>query len=292
MEKLNITKIIFERGIYLEDFKNTPIPVVVEQRKWQSFIKAPGMANITLVKEFFASMDPDVVKKHGPVLVRDREVKIDARIINDLLETPNYENLSNGYASVSLGKSEIARALRGIDDGRWDSKYELKQSQLPQLLAFWNLFHSYSLMPVLHRTTIAEHRADLLYSYISGTKIDVGQVILSAILDAGRINVHRGAKLKPIIFPSLITALLKKDGVIELDTNELLSNKMGDLNLRSWNDITSKTRGKKRHFQRTAGSTVGTSVSEEQAAQRAAEEAEKKRAEEEAACLSKGKEHG
>ena len=251
MARLNATLFIFERGIYLDELRHTPVPEIVVQRRWGDFVKAPGMANATLVKEFYASMEPEKVKKGGAVLVRDVEVKITARKINDHFNTLNYDDLSTGYTVSGLMKPELAKALRGTEDDRWDSKHELKQSELPQLLAFWNIFLAFSLMPARHRTTLGEDRARLLYCFLAETRIDIGHVIRDAIIEAGRINVRPDAKLKPIIFPTLITALLKKEGVLELDTDDIRSNTMGDLNLRSWQDITIKTKGKKR--QRTSG---------------------------------------
>ncbi|KAI9192736.1 hypothetical protein LWI28_027175 [Acer negundo] len=218
MEKLNKMKTIFERGIVIDDFKDTQIAEIVKKRKWQNFIRVSTRANMTLIKEFYANMDPDVVKKGGPVLVRDHEFKISAKMINAHFSTPNFLDLSKGYEGVDVPKVEQLLALRG--PAKW--------------------------------TTISEFRVDILYSYVTGTKIDVGQVILGAILEAWKISFVRGAKPKQIIFPTLITAFLQKDGVEELGSDELRSSPMEDLNHRSWNDVVSKTKGRKRR--RTVGS--------------------------------------
>ncbi|KAI9160026.1 hypothetical protein LWI28_004383 [Acer negundo] len=322
MEKLNKMKTIFERGIFIYDFKDTQIVEIVKKRKWLNFIRVSTRANMTLVKELYASMDPEVVKKDGPVLVSDHEFKISTKMINAHFSTPNFVDLTKGYEGVDVPKAEQLLALRGPTNGRWEDGAELRQSQLPQWLGFLNVFNSYSLMPVLHRTTISEFRADILYSYVTGTKIDVGQVILCAILEARKISFLKGAKPKQIIFPTLINALLQKDRVEELGSDELRFSTMGDLNHRSWNDVVSKTKGRKRkrtaesdqeaeydfegldpesdeedvdyeadsgRSKTAAGSTPGISISEAQAAQRAAEEVKKKRAEDEASRLSKGK---
>ena len=251
MARLNAAQIIFERGIYLDELKHTEVPEIVVQRGWGDFVKSPGLSNTTLVKEFYASMDPEKLRQDGPVLVRKVEVRITAEMINDHFNTVNYDGMVRGYTCNDLLKPALAAALRGTEDDRWDSKHELKQSELPHLLAFWNIFLSFSLLPALHRTTLGEHRASILYYFLKDTRIDIGQVIQNAIIDAGRINVRPDAKLKPIIFPSLITTLLKKEGVPELNTDEIRSNTMGDLNLRSWQDIAIKTKGKKR--KRTSG---------------------------------------
>ena len=244
MALLNKAKIIFERGILLDDFQGTKIPDIVEKRKWQKFVGPSAVSNISLVKEFYASMDPEEVRKGGPVLVRGHEFQITAQKINAHFETPDYVDLDQGFAVCALAKSEKFSALRGHANEGSEEGSELKQSQLPQWLGFMNVFHSFSLAPVLHRTTISEFRMQLLYSYIAGSEIDVGQVALGTIIEAGRLSFVPGAKAKPIIFPALITALLKADGVEELSSDVLRSSPMGSLNHRSWTDVISKTKGR------------------------------------------------
>ncbi|KAI9185089.1 hypothetical protein LWI28_004048 [Acer negundo] len=73
---------------------------------------------MTLIKEFYASMDPDVVKKGGPVLVRDHEFKISVKMINAHFSTPNFVDLSKGYEGVDVPKTEQLLALRGPANAR------------------------------------------------------------------------------------------------------------------------------------------------------------------------------
>ncbi|KAK0598920.1 hypothetical protein LWI29_000733 [Acer saccharum] len=196
------------------------------------------MSNATVVKKFYVSMEPEKVKKGRAILVRDVEVRITLGKINDHFNTLNYDDLSSGFTASNLKKRALAKALRRTEDDRWDNTHELKQSQLPHLLAFWNIFLACSLMPALHRTTLGEDRARLLYCFLAETRIDIGHVIHNAIIDAGRINVRLDAK----------------------------SNTIGDLNLRSWQDIAIKTKGKKR--QRTSGgqsSATGSGPEDEDA---------------------------
>ncbi|KAI9170057.1 hypothetical protein LWI28_021931 [Acer negundo] len=175
MEKLNGQKVIFERGIYLEDFKNTPIPEIIEKRNWQNFIKVSATANMSLVMEFYASICPEEVKKGKPVLIKGQDFQILAEKINTHFNTPNYVNLKEGYAYCEVTKLEQLKELRGLANDKWQKGSELKQSQLPQWLGFMNVFHSFSLTPVLHITIISEYWVDLLYSYVKDTKIDVGK---------------------------------------------------------------------------------------------------------------------
>ncbi|KAI9178437.1 hypothetical protein LWI28_026463 [Acer negundo] len=75
------------------------------------------------------------------------------------------------------GSLVLAKMLRGIEDDRWKSKHELNQSELPQLLEFWNIFLSFSLLPTLHRTTLGTELGfddeDEDYEAVSdGSKLD------------------------------------------------------------------------------------------------------------------------
>ena len=97
MARLNAAQIIFERGIYLDELKHTKVPEIVVQRGWGDFVKSPGLSNTTLVKEFYASMDPEKLRKDGPVLVRNVEVRITAEIINDHFNTLNNVDINRGY---------------------------------------------------------------------------------------------------------------------------------------------------------------------------------------------------
>ncbi|KAK0607561.1 hypothetical protein LWI29_016761 [Acer saccharum] len=78
MARLNATQFIFERAIYLDELRHTKVSEIVVQRGWGDFVKALGISNATLVKEFYVSMDSEKLKKGGAVLVRDMEVGITA----------------------------------------------------------------------------------------------------------------------------------------------------------------------------------------------------------------------
>ncbi|KAK2660095.1 hypothetical protein Ddye_006628 [Dipteronia dyeriana] len=150
----------------------------------------PEVANVSLVKEFYASMIPKAVKEGGAILVRDIQVMINATKINAHLGMTNYPQFRKGYKSRHNTRSSLAMALRGTDDGEWEHGNLIKQSELPQKLTFWNLFNTFSLLPTTHKTLVSEPIADLLSCIQDQTKIDIGQFIMKAILEAASINVH------------------------------------------------------------------------------------------------------
>ncbi|KAK2644389.1 hypothetical protein Ddye_019584 [Dipteronia dyeriana] len=174
----------------------------------------PGGSQYHLSKRVYASMIPEAVKEGKTVLVRDIPLTINTTEINAHFGTPNYPELKKGYKIRHDTKVCLAMALRGTDDDVWEPNHLLKQSELPQELEY--------------------------------TRIDIGPVIMKAILEATSINMHPKEKSRSIIFPSLITIFPKKERVPEISTDEIKINPIGDLNKRSWQDVTIKTKGKKK----------------------------------------------
>ncbi|KAK2644336.1 hypothetical protein Ddye_019531 [Dipteronia dyeriana] len=251
-------------------------------------------------------MIPEAVKEGEAVMVRDIPIMINATKINAHFGTSDYPQFKKMYRCRHNTKSSLAMELRRADDGVWEHGHMLKQSKLPQELIFWNLFNTFSLLPTTHRTTVSEPRADLLSCIQDQTKIDIGQVIMNAILEAASINMHSQAKLRK-------------------ESQKLPH--MGDLNKRSWQDVTIKTKGKKRlritegpsstpgeeepdfefgeseeedqNYEGDASQSMLAKILsavegiqlEDQATQRAAAEAERVRAEEAAAWQDRGKRH-
>ncbi|KAK2650729.1 hypothetical protein Ddye_018218, partial [Dipteronia dyeriana] len=78
--------------------------------------------------------------------------------------------------------------------------------------------------------------------------INIGRVIKAEITRAWEIDLKqkKTAVKKLIHIPCLITKLCKKASVPDLDSDEVSLGDKSDLNMRSWNDSTSKTNGRKR----------------------------------------------
>ncbi|KAK0601892.1 hypothetical protein LWI29_028488 [Acer saccharum] len=203
---LMVRPIIHERGIHVSTLENTTIPTIVEARKWEKFVASRGLANLT------------------------------------------WSALPLGYASFDGDSEKLAKLLRGNDDGVWTKKHPIRQSDLSKDVALMNLFNSSSLRPVSHTSSISVKRAELVACYLTGGLIDVGRVIKAELNEAGDIDLKNKsqAKKKPVSFPYLITVLCREAGVPEFDNDEWAKGDKGDLNLRSWNDTTSKTKGRRK----------------------------------------------
>ncbi|KAK0597270.1 hypothetical protein LWI29_023543 [Acer saccharum] len=201
--------IIYEKGIQVSTPEGTSIPTIVEARKLENFVMSRGLAIITLVREFFASMVPETFRSRGCVLVRNVVVEISENKINEHFGTTpvRQSTLPLGYAPFNGDSEKLAKLLRGNEDGVWTKKHPIRQSNISKDMALMNLFNSASLRPVSHTGSISVNRAELIACYLTRGPIDVGRVIRAEL-------------------------------------NEMAKGEKGDLNLRFWNDTTSKTKGR------------------------------------------------
>ncbi|KAK0589969.1 hypothetical protein LWI29_020809 [Acer saccharum] len=180
------------------------VPQTVEDRKWVEFVKTPRIANGNMVHELFASMVPNNFQAGGAMRVRGVEVTITFDTINSHFKTDTFPDHRKGYKAFEETRSKLARRLKENNKKLWDENHQLKQSELPQLLAFLNMFHTCPPKPIVRRSTLLVNRAELLLYYISSSDIDIGSIIKVEIVTA---------------------------------------NYLGDKNLRSWKDVIIRTNG-------------------------------------------------
>lgn len=226
-----------DRAIDLEDVGGTDIVRQVEGMGWRQFVTKPrNRANVSIVREFYASMIPDEFLEGKSVRVRDVDVFIRPQDINDYYGTTSLDDLQNGLpreGTFRLYDSTLAASLRREmnDSGLWDADHHLRQSELQRDIAFWSVFVSHSLKPTQQRTKIVLEIAQILYCIKNQLQIDVGQLIRSAICRAGKTE-------KSVIpFPCLIADLCRDAGVPERRGDDLLT--MGDpCNSRTFHDLT------------------------------------------------------
>ena len=88
MNKLRGKNCIVERGIDMEKLQHTFVREVVDAFGWHKYVQRPNHGTLELVREFYASMVPDMFLNEGmPVMVRGKLVVINAQLINSWLET-------------------------------------------------------------------------------------------------------------------------------------------------------------------------------------------------------------
>ena len=120
LQTLRTHTVIYERGIHLADLMDTSLPNIVADRGWERFVQHPNVANVTLVRDFYASMVPKTFYTGGSVLVRGFEVQVTEDIINDYFGTTPIpqDALPFGYRTFDGPNGQLASLLRGNDDSR------------------------------------------------------------------------------------------------------------------------------------------------------------------------------
>ncbi|PIN26253.1 hypothetical protein CDL12_00998 [Handroanthus impetiginosus] len=82
-ERLLSRAMVRERGIQGVD-------AIAQRHHWEEFVNAPGVANKTLVREFYANLRFTDPQRHT-VMVRGKNINFSARTINSLFGTPSID---------------------------------------------------------------------------------------------------------------------------------------------------------------------------------------------------------
>lgn len=205
-----------ERGFDLEHPRR-PLIVQFNNQHWADFIKTPSDAVLSVVREFYANLR--VQPNTDEVLVRGKRVFFGASTINTLYSMPNYD--LDGYRAFLQAPVEFDQLLEFLcyTGASWKLSasghvMSFQARHLKQAAMAVFLFIIARLMPAKHATDVTKDRAILIYCILQGHTLDVGKMIRSSILHAGRSN-------KNINLPhsSLITELCQTAGV-QWDSSE------------------------------------------------------------------------
>ncbi|KAK1566964.1 hypothetical protein Q3G72_006680 [Acer saccharum] len=234
LEKFKKKKLILERGISLTELRNTDVSRTVVQRQWTEYVAHPPNANADIVREFYASMVPDVFCMGGSVRVRGVDVSFSASDINKRFSTPDHD-LYRGIGMLDMfdNNEGLAEALRMNGNSMWTFQSPLRHSELHFELAFWNIFFGNSLRPNLHRTETNLEVAKLLYCMKERCDINIGRYIHQEIYAAGNM------KTPSLPFPCLITYFCSLAGIPVYNESEDILRPMGALNRKTYNELAS-----------------------------------------------------
>ena len=202
-----------ERGIDVSELEHTPVPAVVQARGWEDFVLNPPPYCERIVREFYAGI---VVKDYYngcAVIVRGKQVKIQAADINRYHKTTLANPIPIGVEHQTLFLRQNVRFANSLvvePMHRWHSKESpIRQSNLTKELAFWHTFISHNLRPSTHLSTISFDVAKILYAFQAELDIDVGHLIK---MEIGRVgDSKRHDDILP--FPCLITEFCREAGV-------------------------------------------------------------------------------
>ena len=204
---------ICEKGITTSGLESTNIPEIIANRNWARLTHVPPRYHPVLVREFYASMVPDVFDDSGIVWVRGIQLVVNADAINDYLSTARIPRLDQydglpGNIRRYYTPQDIARSLRRADV-EVPANEVLYHGDLRPEIAFWDVFFTWSLFPSTHRTVVSDEIAQVLFAIQRGTDFDFGRIIVSQILKAAR--AMRGH----LLFPSLITHFCRQANIAD-----------------------------------------------------------------------------
>ncbi|KAH0649907.1 hypothetical protein KY284_029819 [Solanum tuberosum] len=168
--------------------------------------------NLTLVREFCANWLTET--KYKTVPVRGRDVKFSARILNELLGTPNCDPDEFNNLKEKPPYRDIRHTLYGVDlTARWEWSKDtgrhniLHIANFNQVARVWLKIVCSVLLPAKHLTEVTRDRVVLVYMLMKGMPINVG-----AILRQNMMKFRNNLRWR-FCYGGLITRFLRAEGI-------------------------------------------------------------------------------
>ncbi|KAG5580086.1 hypothetical protein H5410_050713 [Solanum commersonii] len=172
----------------------------------------PGDCNLTLVREFYANWITET--KYITVLVRGKDVKFSARILNESLGTPNCDPDVFNDLKDKPPYRDVRHTLCGVDlNARWEWS---KDTGRPNSLYFAS-FNQVArvrlkivcsvLLPAKHLTKVTRDRVVLVYMLMKGKPINVW-----AILRQSMVKFRNNMRWR-FCYEGLITHFLRSEDI-------------------------------------------------------------------------------
>ncbi|KAH0709561.1 hypothetical protein KY284_010988 [Solanum tuberosum] len=178
----------------------------------------PGDCNLSLVREFYANCLMET--KYKIVPIRGKDVEFSARILNELLGTPNYDaddfNMlkeKSPYRDIRhtvSGVESTARWAHSKDTGRHSTLYFANVNLIARV---WLKIVCSVLLPAKHLTEVTRDRVVLVYMLMKGMPINVGE-----ILRKDKMKFRNNLRWR-FCYGGLITRFLRTQGIEEEAVN-------------------------------------------------------------------------
>uniref|UniRef100_M1E0W6 Putative plant transposon protein domain-containing protein n=1 Tax=Solanum tuberosum TaxID=4113 RepID=M1E0W6_SOLTU len=173
-----------------------------------------GDCNLSLVRDFYANWLMETMYKTVPI--RGRDVKFSARLLNELLGTPNcdaddfnrlkekppYRDIRHTLCRVV----SIARCGRSKDTGRHST---LHFANFNLIARVWLKIVCSVLLPAKHLTEVTQDRVVLVYMLMKGMPINVGEILRQNMMK------FRNNLRWRFCYRGLITRFLRNQGIEE-----------------------------------------------------------------------------
>uniref|UniRef100_M1DYX5 Putative plant transposon protein domain-containing protein n=1 Tax=Solanum tuberosum TaxID=4113 RepID=M1DYX5_SOLTU len=174
----------------------------------------PGDCNLSLVREFYANWLTET--KYKAIPIRGRDVKFSARLLNELLGTPNCDADDFNRLKEKPPYRDIRHTLCGIESTcRWGRSKDIGRHSNLHFANFnlvarvWLKLVCSVLLPVKHLTEVTRDRVVLVYMLMKGMPINVG-----AILRQNMMKFRNNLRWR-FCYGGLITRFLRTQGIEE-----------------------------------------------------------------------------
>ena len=208
-----------ERYVNLGELKETSVPQIVETLKWEAFVQQQGRANVNVVREFYAGINPATIDYTNLTLeskVRGVKLTFSADKIASTvgINRPNADQFQFPYLTEeNLPKNDDIVQDLYVDEmcnqKRWQVKF------LTASKAVLNLILKANLDPRGTRASFNDEYARLLYETHRCTAIDVGKIIWQVVG-----SVYRSEDSPALPYGLLITKICLAAGVKRRVTDE------------------------------------------------------------------------
>ncbi|KAH0679034.1 hypothetical protein KY284_020119 [Solanum tuberosum] len=174
----------------------------------------PGDCNLTLVREFYANWLTET--KYKTMLVRGKDVRFSARILNELLGTPNCDPDEFNGLKDKPPYRDIRLTLCGVDStARWERSKDTRRhntlhfANFNQVARVWLKIVCSVLLPAKHLTEVTRDRVVLVYMLMKGMPINVGLILRQNMMK------FRNNMRWRFYYGGLITRFLRGEGIEE-----------------------------------------------------------------------------
>ena len=195
----------------------------LRRRHWEKLADPEPKYHEELIREFYANAYPLMRSSSRRVSwVRGTQIPYDRQAIDDFLGTgyvladDDLDSLTrirnaDGFTE-DLMLSTLCLPGRSFAQGRTGQNTKLLRKDLKSIARIWQNFLFSNVLPITHISDVNIPRAELMCAILQGYDIDISRIISnelhSAILAESSVGYH-----KPLVFPGLITGLLRAQHV-------------------------------------------------------------------------------
>ena len=187
-------------------------------RKWNSWIDSMGIANETLMREFYHEFKKRTTFEDAVMVLRGVTFRVCAWKLNEFLGLPI--EIESDFLDVSVEENLdlMGKTLCDDIDFVWGKRAFIRQSELTKISAFWHLFVCANLIVSTNVTELNREKIRVVYALVTSRPINLGQMLIEQIE-----NVASSSRLeKKLAFPGFVSHYCLAIGLKNQENDVLL----------------------------------------------------------------------